>query len=103
MKKLNYKISGKQESECGFEVIQGKGKWAGRTVLKVIELPTNRGVSVTNAIEKIVSLLTEQESLDNPVILEYYSDSGYSEVIFNGTTPSWRFVSPAEFKGNCEI
>lgn len=102
----NYNGFGNCESECGLHVLKGQNGWAGKTIVMFEELESNRGTSITNAIEILADKATYELGLKSSevIIIDYFKDSGYSLVEFSSPyrNPSWKFLTEEVMKDNCE-
>lgn len=90
-------------SICGLDTFEGKNSWQGKTVILLTELSNNEGTSITNAIEILARELISKDKFNDTVLVEYYDDSGYSEVVFTDnrfTNPDWKFLTEEEFNNS---
>lgn len=101
---FQYKDFFKRDSRCGVEIVEVNGK----TYVILTELPDNRGVSVTNAVEIIATAVYSQffsnKLLNKIVWIEHYiePEETYDEVtlFYDGVVfrqPKWMRINKPDW------
>ena len=101
---FQYKDSYNRDARCGVEVVEVNGK----IYVVLTELPDNHGVSVTNAVGIIATVVYNQflsnKPIDKIVWIEHYiePEETYDEVtlFYNGAVfqqPQWKQIKTPEW------